>query len=571
MAIVDVIRSKYPDAFSKDGSIKDAFFVPDIPEKRINGAIEKIAPNVSPEQIILIVDTTLMGSGKDGLVFTSSAFYYRESFSDPSSVLYSELETAEYIKDVKEIKNGKEKYEEYVKVVKKDKSELVIKNIMYCNYANFANMLNSIADDLSDEDCTHAEDVNIPLESMPDGVKISYVKIIINFALSDDGVIDSKEFSEIYSLMARLNFNAKQRSELIAYSSDIEQASSLEEPLADINSEINDNNKSLLYISLAKDLLNIHSIAHDGKVESSPFLRNLFNRLGISDEQVAFIQQALSNDRKIFDAEIDDKALAEGFSTIVSKAGAVGVPLAAVYLSGSVIGLGATGITSGLSFLGFGGVLGFSSMATGLGVLVLLGLGAHHGIKTLTGGREVEKAKRKEFMLQGVIKHNQKTINMLMEDINTISAGLLDALREAAKQGAQIAKMVKKLSILASSGAIITENTNDAERLALLTKLPKILDITKLKNLTAEPTRQKYFDIVKECYPETAINKLTVEEQEELSDQSDDALEIAHRISPVLSVAQLQALVTIFTAIGYFSVSGLAKDTGKKLREMFKK
>lgn len=114
MAIVDVIRSKYPDAFSKDGSIKDAFFVPDIPEKRINGAIEKIAPNVSPEQIILIVDTTLMGSGKDGLVFTSSAFYYRESFSDPSSVLYSELETAEYIKDVKEIKNGKEKYEEVI-------------------------------------------------------------------------------------------------------------------------------------------------------------------------------------------------------------------------------------------------------------------------------------------------------------------------------------------------------------------------------------------------------------------------------------------------------------------------
>jgi hypothetical protein len=571
MAIIDIIREKYPTVFSKDGSIKDAFFAPDIPEKKINGAIEKIAPNISPEQIILIVDTTLMGSGKDGFVFTSSAFYYRESFSDAYSTLYSEVEIVEYVKDVKDVKNGKEKCEEYVKIIKKDKSEFIIRKIMYCDYVNLADMLNSIVHNVSDEDSANAESVNIPLESMTDVVKNSYIKIIISFALSDDGIIDAKEFSGIYSLMARLNFTAQQRSELITYSSDIENASSIEGPLANINNEINDSNRSLLYISLAKDLLNIHSIAHDGKLESSPFLISLFKRLGVSNEQVVFIQQALNNDRKIFDTEIDDKALAEGFSTIVSKAGAVGVPLAAVYLTGSVAGLGAAGITSGLSFLGFGGVLGFSSMATGLGVVVLLGLGAHHGIKTLTGGKEVEKAKRKEFMLQGVIKHNQKTINMLMEDINTISAELLGVLKEAAKQGAQIAKIVKKLNLLASSGARITENTNDAERLTLLTKLPKLLDINKLKNLTEEPTRQKYFDIVKGCYPEAAVNSLTTEEQEELSEQSEGAPETAHRISPTLSVAQLQALVNIFTAIGYFSVSGLAKDTGKKLKEMFKK
>ena len=111
-----------------------------------------------------------------------------------------------------------------------------------------------------------------------------------------------------------------------------------------------------------------------------------------------------------------------------AKAGAVGVPLAAVYLSGSVIGMSAAGLTSGLATLGLGGFLGFSSMATGIGVAVLLGVGAYKGIKHLTGANEIDKTKRRELMLNEVIKQTQSTVSYLMEDINFITIKLNDVI-----------------------------------------------------------------------------------------------------------------------------------------------
>lgn len=66
--------------------------------------------------------------------------------------------------------------------------------------------------------------------------------------------------------------------------------------------------------------------------------------------------------------------------TAVAAAGlvAVGIPIAAVYVSGSVIGLSAAGITSGLAALGLG--LG---MVPGIGVAVLLGTGVFLGVRAL--------------------------------------------------------------------------------------------------------------------------------------------------------------------------------------------
>ena len=113
---------------------------------------------------------------------------------------------------------------------------------------------------------------------------------------------------------------------------------------------------------------------------------------------------------------------------MVAKAGAVGVPIAAVYFSGSVVGLSAAGITSGLATLGMGGVLGFSSMVTGIGAAVLIGVVAYNGIKKVTGAKDLENNKQRELMIQTVIKNLQKTINYLIEDVNYISSELMQAI-----------------------------------------------------------------------------------------------------------------------------------------------
>ncbi len=62
---------------------------------------------------------------------------------------------------------------------------------------------------------------------------------------------------------------------------------------------------------------------------------------------------------------------------VASQAKAMGLPVAAIYLSGSVISLSAAGFTSGLAALGLGGVLGFSSMLIGMGVVIVGGVATY--------------------------------------------------------------------------------------------------------------------------------------------------------------------------------------------------
>jgi hypothetical protein len=74
----------------------------------------------------------------------------------------------------------------------------------------------------------------------------------------------------------------------------------------------------------------------------------------------------------------NDSAAAQATKVAAAGLAAVGVLIAAVYASGSVIGLSAAGITSGLAALGLG--LG---MVPGIGVAVLLGTGVFLGVRAL--------------------------------------------------------------------------------------------------------------------------------------------------------------------------------------------
>lgn len=74
-----------------------------------------------------------------------------------------------------------------------------------------------------------------------------------------------------------------------------------------------------------------------------------------------------------------------------AKGAAVGMPLAAVYLSDSVVGLGATGITSGLATLGMGGLLGLSGVVTEIGVVILSDIAAYQGVKWFISNNKLNK------------------------------------------------------------------------------------------------------------------------------------------------------------------------------------
>ena len=64
---------------------------PDIPEKSKSNVLKHfVKPLSKDETILLIFDTTMFGSGKNGMVFTDEAVYYKEILEDTAVAKYTD-------------------------------------------------------------------------------------------------------------------------------------------------------------------------------------------------------------------------------------------------------------------------------------------------------------------------------------------------------------------------------------------------------------------------------------------------------------------------------------------------
>jgi hypothetical protein len=131
--------------------------------------------------------------------------------------------------------------------------------------------------------------------------------------------------------------------------------------------------------------------------------------LRVTNEQRAAIEAFIRKIREIRERGIDDNYAADAVKTAAAGLGAVGVPLAAVWFSGSVIGFSAAGITSGLAALG--ALAGIGGMIPGIGVAILAGAGIFMGINWLLDPGDTRKKdelkREKERKAQLVIKNMQ--------------------------------------------------------------------------------------------------------------------------------------------------------------------
>ena len=181
--------------------------------------------------------------------------------------------------------------------------------------------------------------------------------------------------------------------------------------------------------------------------------------LDLDDEKVEFIEAACIQDEKILAGELSDAQLASAAKTMVAKATSVGVPVAAVYLSGSVTGLSAAGVTSGLAALGLGGVLGLSAMVSGIGVAIIGGVGAYKAVHWVMGGGKRNRAFRRELMLQEVLRIHQKSMANLAADIAFFAERLTRLSVKVAENRAVIDKLSREMTLL--TGALSRLRTRE--------------------------------------------------------------------------------------------------------------
>ena len=68
------------------------YVFPNIPEQKLRNAIRDYAKQVTQEQVLALFDATLMGSGKDGIVFLENKLIYQNTDLDPvQEVKYDDI------------------------------------------------------------------------------------------------------------------------------------------------------------------------------------------------------------------------------------------------------------------------------------------------------------------------------------------------------------------------------------------------------------------------------------------------------------------------------------------------
>lgn len=98
---------------------KGLHIAPDIPEKKLNNAAKSMCLQDAIGSVIALLDSTVFGSGKDGLAFTGEKMVYKPAFESPKVVNFSDLEAAEYVRKITTNDKGKEKISEYATVTQK--------------------------------------------------------------------------------------------------------------------------------------------------------------------------------------------------------------------------------------------------------------------------------------------------------------------------------------------------------------------------------------------------------------------------------------------------------------------
>ena len=255
------------------------------------------------------------------------------------------------------------------------------------------------------------------VEGPPDGLKECYVSVLVWLVHFDDNRIDERELCEIQLQMTRLKCSADVRREVRSYLEDpqgLEVRTQIERMLGRVPTRMSDKTLDLK-CSLMKDAIRVRRATSEDFVRRQPGIRRLAEVLQLDDAKVAFLEDACEEEEKIFAGELSDSQIEEAAKSMAAKATGVGVPVAAIYVSGSVTGLSAAGITSGLAALGLGGILGLSSMLTGIGVVIVAGGAAHKAVRWVLSGSERNRASLREPMLQEVLRIHQRAIINLGE------------------------------------------------------------------------------------------------------------------------------------------------------------
>lgn len=92
----------------------------DIPSKKIDNAIKKFASGIERTSIIGFYDTTVLGNGKNGYIFTDDKIYYLDTLEKPKKLWYDDIKT------IRITNNHKKDCDRVLEITQYDGAEITI-------------------------------------------------------------------------------------------------------------------------------------------------------------------------------------------------------------------------------------------------------------------------------------------------------------------------------------------------------------------------------------------------------------------------------------------------------------
>lgn len=87
---------------------KGMFIYPNIPQKKLHSAINSYAHGVSDTEVLILLDDTVFGGAKEGLLITSNAMYAKGLMESPKKSIFGEMSELKPGADSRIMVDGKE-------------------------------------------------------------------------------------------------------------------------------------------------------------------------------------------------------------------------------------------------------------------------------------------------------------------------------------------------------------------------------------------------------------------------------------------------------------------------------
>ena len=212
-----------------------------------------------------------------------------------------------------------------------------------------------------------------PLEEYSENEQIAYLSILSAVCYVDKEFGD-KEKRQLDVLLAQLKISDIGKAKIYSSVFNLQR----EDKLANLDAIQNLGNTELKY-TLISDLCLFSLVDSKFTDEEYQYILGIGEILGINQEQVDAIKSIQVNLDSIKDLPSNSERFRQVIKESVATLAGVGIPIGAIAASGSVFGLSAAGISSGLAFLG----AGFGMLAGAVVVVPAIAIGAAYGVKKL--------------------------------------------------------------------------------------------------------------------------------------------------------------------------------------------